>query len=90
MPGVRKCSTVEAAEEPSQKNFDEKMLEFLVCPLSKQPLRYDAENNELVSDTIGVAYPVKNGVPNLVPQDGRMLNSDNPIDTEVKPDSHKR
>ena len=51
--------------------------------------RYDAENNELVSDTIGVAYPVKNGVPNLVPQDGRMLNSDNPIDTEVKPDSHK-
>ena len=53
--------------------------------------RYDAKNNELVSDAIGVAYPVVNGIPNLVPQDGRMLNSDNPIDIgNTKPDSHKR
>ena len=52
--------------------------------------RYDAKNNELVSDSIGVAFPVVNGIPNLVPQDGRMLNSDNPIDiTQNKPDAQK-
>ena len=40
--------------------------------------------SELISDSIGVAYPVVNGIPNLVPQDGRMLNSDNPINIDNK------
>ncbi|KAK7114425.1 UPF0434 protein Sde_1297-like [Littorina saxatilis] len=56
--------------------FDEKMLEHLVCPLSKKDLRYDKEKNELVCDELGVAYPIVNGIPNLVPQDARMLKND--------------
>ncbi|KAJ4842431.1 hypothetical protein Tsubulata_027298 [Turnera subulata] len=50
--------------------------EILVCPLSKQPLRYCEATNSLVSDAIGVAYPVKNGIPCLVPTDGKILDSD--------------
>lgn len=38
--------------------------------------RYDKVHNELVSDDIGVAYPIVNGIPNLVPQDARMLKKD--------------
>lgn len=37
--------------------------------------RYDKQNNELVCDALGVAYPVINGIPNLVPEDARMLKS---------------
>ncbi|KAJ1403910.1 hypothetical protein SESBI_27034 [Sesbania bispinosa] len=43
--------------------------DFLVCPLSKQPLRYCEESNSLISDAIGV----KNGIPCLVPRDGKIL-----------------
>ncbi|XP_061367744.1 uncharacterized protein LOC133310772 [Gastrolobium bilobum] len=47
--------------------------EILVCPLSKQPLRYCEESNSLISDAIGVSFPVKNGIPCLVPKDGKIL-----------------
>ncbi|PVD21450.1 hypothetical protein C0Q70_19623 [Pomacea canaliculata] len=59
----------------SAVQFDESMLQHLVCPLSKKNLRYDKQNNELVCDALGVAYPVINGIPNLVPEDARMLKS---------------
>ncbi|XP_052817197.1 UPF0434 protein AM070-like [Mya arenaria] len=55
------------------RQFDESLLEYIVCPLTKEPLRYDKEKNELISDGTGVAYPIVNGIPNLVPQDGRPL-----------------
>ncbi|XP_063443337.1 protein preY, mitochondrial-like [Mytilus trossulus] len=60
-------------EATSTTQFDESMLEFVVCPLSKTQLRYDKENNELVCDEIQVAYPIINGIPNLIPQDARKL-----------------
>uniref|UniRef100_A0A2P2JBS9 Protein preY, mitochondrial n=1 Tax=Rhizophora mucronata TaxID=61149 RepID=A0A2P2JBS9_RHIMU len=41
------------------------LLEILVCPLSKQPLRYCEESNSLISDAIGVSYPIKDGIPCL-------------------------
>merc|ERR1711988_667505 len=53
------------------KSFDTKMLEFLACPLSKEPLRYDERSQELVNDSIGVAYKIVNGIPNLIPTDAR-------------------
>uniref|UniRef100_X2B9E2 Protein preY, mitochondrial n=1 Tax=Capitella teleta TaxID=283909 RepID=X2B9E2_CAPTE len=53
--------------------FDEEMLEYLVCPLSKSRLRYDKAAQELVSEDLGVAYAIVNGVPNLLPQDARKL-----------------
>ncbi|KAJ9703798.1 hypothetical protein PVL29_005182 [Vitis rotundifolia] len=57
--------------------------EILVCPLSKQPLRVCEESGSLISDAIGVSYPVVDGIPSLVPKDGKILATD---DIE-KPDS---
>ncbi|KAL3525235.1 hypothetical protein ACH5RR_013607 [Cinchona calisaya] len=56
--------------------------EILVCPLSKQPLRFCDKTNSLISDSIGVSYPIKDGIPCLVPSDGKI------IDTEEAPTSN--
>ncbi|XP_041485444.1 UPF0434 protein RD1_0037-like isoform X2 [Lytechinus variegatus] len=71
---LRQLSTSTVSRKP-EKNvpFDKALLEVLVCPISKQSLRYDAESNELISDAINVAYPIRNGIPNLVLTDGRIL-----------------
>ncbi|EEF31233.1 Protein preY, mitochondrial precursor, putative [Ricinus communis] len=50
--------------------------EILVCPLSKQPLRICEATNSLISDAIGVSYPIKDGIPCLVPLDGKILETD--------------
>lgn len=50
--------------------------EILVCPLSKQPMRVCEESGSLISDAIGVSYPVVDGIPLLVPKDGRTLEGD--------------
>ncbi|XP_015889761.4 uncharacterized protein LOC107424463 isoform X1 [Ziziphus jujuba] len=47
--------------------------QILVCPVSKQPLRFCEETNSLISDAIGVSFPIKDGIPCLVPQDGKIL-----------------
>ncbi|KAK9915019.1 hypothetical protein WJX75_003683 [Coccomyxa subellipsoidea] len=54
-------------------DFDEGLLEFLACPLSKTPLRWDADTSSLICDELGVGYPVKNGMPNLRPVDGHVI-----------------
>ncbi|XP_004287782.1 PREDICTED: protein preY, mitochondrial [Fragaria vesca subsp. vesca] len=52
------------------------LYERLVCPLSRQPLRFCEETNSLISDAIGVSYPIKDGIPCLVPADGKILDTD--------------
>lgn len=47
--------------------------ETLVCPLTKKPLRYCEKTNSLVSDEIGVSFPIVDGIPCLVPKDGKIL-----------------
>lgn len=74
MNAVFFCTKTDDPSRGSAGTFDVKMLEFLACPLSKKPLRFDAVNNELVCDEIGVAYVIKDGIPNLNPHDGRILN----------------
>lgn len=59
------CSNV---DEP-----DVLMLELLVCPLTKAPLRYDREARELISDRAKLAYPIRGGVPVLLPSEARIL-----------------
>jgi uncharacterized protein len=49
------------------------LLERLVCPVTRTPLRYDAANAELVSDEAGLAYPVRDGVPVLLVEAARQL-----------------
>lgn len=50
-----------------------KLLELLVCPLTKGRLRYDREHNELVSESAGLAYPIRDGVPIMLISEARKL-----------------
>ncbi|XP_028455992.1 protein preY, mitochondrial-like [Perca flavescens] len=59
-----------------QQPFDTSLLEFLVCPLSKKPLRYEAETGELINEELGIVYPIVNGIPNMIPQEARLLQKD--------------
>jgi uncharacterized protein YbaR (Trm112 family) len=52
---------------------DPKLLEILVCPLTKGPLRYDAERNELVSEHARLAYPIRDGIPIMLVDEARKL-----------------
>ena len=49
------------------RKVDPKLLEILVCPLTKSPLRYDAEAQELISDQAQLAYPIRDGIPIMLP-----------------------
>lgn len=53
--------------------IDPWLLERLVCPATRTPLRFDAERQELVSDVAGVAYPIRDGVPILLVEAARPL-----------------
>jgi len=52
---------------------DPKLLEVLVCPLTKGPLDYDAEAQELISRQAGLAYPIRDGIPIMLPDEARRL-----------------
>ncbi len=52
---------------------DPKLLEILVCPVSHGPLRYDREAQELISETAGLAYPVRDGIPIMLADEARRL-----------------
>ena len=52
---------------------DPKLLEILVCPVTKGPLRYDAEAQELISDQAGLAYPIRDGIPIMLADEARRL-----------------
>lgn len=55
---------------------DPKLLEVLVCPLTKESLRYDADAQELISDKAGVAYPIRDGIPIMLVDEARELRDD--------------
>jgi uncharacterized protein len=52
---------------------DPKLLELLVCPLTKTTLEYDAEKQELVSRATRLAYPIREGFPIMLPEEARIL-----------------
>jgi len=54
--------------------IDPRLLEILVCPLTKTRLRYDREAQELISDAAGLAYPIRDGVPIMLVEEARELN----------------
>ncbi|OUI78824.1 tetraacyldisaccharide 4'-kinase [Commensalibacter intestini] len=53
--------------------MDQRLLSILVCPLTKGPLIYDRENNELISCEAALAYPVKEGIPVMLVDEARQL-----------------
>jgi hypothetical protein len=51
-----------------------KLLEILVCPVTRTPLIYDRERKELISRAAKLAYPVRQGIPIMLPEEARALN----------------
>lgn len=54
-------------------SVDPKLLEILVCPLTKGPLEYDATRQELISKTAKLAYPIRDGIPIMLADEARKL-----------------
>jgi uncharacterized protein YbaR (Trm112 family) len=57
----------------SASDVDPKLLEILVCPLTKGPLEYDMAKQELISRTAKLAYPIRDGIPIMLPEEARPL-----------------
>ncbi len=53
--------------------IDPKLLEILVCPVTKGPLEYDREKQELISRSAKLAYPIRDGIPVMLPDEARKL-----------------
>ena len=53
--------------------LDPALLKILVCPLTRGPLRWDAEAQELISEAAGLAYPVRDGIPVMIVEEARPL-----------------
>ena len=53
--------------------LDQKLLDLLICPVSKGSLEYDKEANELISKEAGIAYPIKDGIPVMLPEEARKI-----------------
>lgn len=66
-PGMPKSGTAEP------RSVDPKLLEILVCPVTKQTLEYDAERQELISRAARLAYPIRDGIPIMLAEEARQL-----------------
>ncbi|MFP4125471.1 MAG: Trm112 family protein [Alphaproteobacteria bacterium] len=72
--------------EGASDAIDPRLLELLVCPLTKQVLRYDRKRQELVSEAAGLAYPIRDGIPIMLIDEARVLGEDEAIPDELKAD----
>ncbi|SHK36295.1 hypothetical protein SAMN02745194_04771 [Roseomonas rosea] len=61
------------APAPAPAAVDPRLLEILVCPVTKGPLRYDRAAGELISESAGLAYPIRDGIPIMLPDEARRL-----------------
>ena len=58
------------------KFMDIKLLEMLVCPITKGPLTFDKQNNELISNSAKLAYPIRDGIPVMLEDQAREIEQD--------------
>ncbi|XP_059832210.1 protein preY, mitochondrial-like [Hypanus sabinus] len=56
-----------------QPRIDPELLAYLVCPLSRKRLRYEETTNQLINDELGIAYPIIDGIPNMIPQEAILI-----------------
>ncbi|QFT54110.1 hypothetical protein FIU95_05975 [Microbulbifer sp. THAF38] len=61
-------------------NMDKKLLSLLVCPVSKAPLEYREETQELVCKASGLAYPIKDGIPVMLESEARQLTAEEKLE----------
>lgn len=66
-------TTTSASGKPRRTDVDPKLLEILVCPVSRGPLEYDREAQELISPQARLAYPIREGVPIMLADEARSL-----------------
>ena len=59
--------------ERPEGTVDPKLLEILVCPVTKGPLEFDAARQELVSHSAKLAYPIRDGIPIMLPEEARKI-----------------
>jgi uncharacterized protein len=65
--------TQDDKQDAPERRIDPKLLEILVCPLTKTSLDYDAERQELISRAAGLAFPIRDGIPIMLPEEARKL-----------------
>ncbi len=66
-----------APDAAAQKTrIDPRLLEILVCPLTKTTLEYDAQKQELISRAAKLAYPIRDGIPIMLPEEARAIDAD--------------
>ena len=70
-PAEPEATAAPAANRPAP--VDPRLLEILVCPVTKGELSYDREAGELISRKAGLAYPVRDGIPIMLPDEARRL-----------------
>lgn len=63
----------ERAVSEEKRSIDPELLNILVCPITRTPLVHDAEAGELVSESAGVAYPIRDGIPVMLIEEARKL-----------------
>lgn len=63
----------ETSQPVEATRIDPKLLELLVCPLTKETLEYDAARQELISRRARLAYPIRDGIPIMLPEEARQL-----------------
>jgi len=74
MPADTPPSPQPDAPQPVEATrIDPKLLELLVCPLTKETLEYDAARQELISRRAKLAYPIRDGIPIMLPEEARQL-----------------
>ena len=64
------------SENTNQDKVDPKLLEILVCPVTKGDLEYNKEKNELISRQAGLAYPIRDGIPIMLEEEARKIVDD--------------
>jgi uncharacterized protein YbaR (Trm112 family) len=61
---------------------DKKLLSILVCPVSKAPLEYNSDTNELLCRASGLAYPIRDGIPVMLEGEARALSADEKLNSK--------
>jgi uncharacterized protein YbaR (Trm112 family) len=62
-----------APTDRPEASVDPKLLEILVCPLTKGPLEFDSTKQELISRSAKLAYPIRDGIPIMLPEEARKI-----------------
>jgi uncharacterized protein len=72
-PMASKGKELDSKQAPEPSRIDPRLLEILVCPRTKTTLEYDAQNQELISRAANLAYPIRDGIPIMLPEEARPL-----------------